>query len=187
MCVCCLRLGSGLLPPITVAQPQLPLRVSPARLGQSRRRPAACARRTCTHTHTCAPCFQLADQEFKTKPHKGGNDMAEWGDTCAFDGVNYGDILKISVRNQKTMSRSIIGENVLMIDRFFDGKEAEEVVPVYGDADHLVSALWAAIPPRPQGRCTPPRLRPRARTEQDRGSAPALHHAPGGGGCRRCG
>lgn len=50
-----------------------------------------------------------------------------------------GDVLKVSVRNQQTMSRSIIGECQLMIDQFFDGKVQEQVIPVYADQEQLVS------------------------------------------------
>ena len=54
--------------------------------------------------------------------------------------MSYGDILKISVRNQNTMSRSILGENQIMIDQFFDGKENEQVITVYSDAEQLNKA-----------------------------------------------
>ena len=42
------------------------------------------------------------------------------------------------MRNQQTMSRSIIGECQLMIDQFFDGKVQEQVIPVYADPEQLV-------------------------------------------------
>ena len=46
-------------------------------------------------------------------------------------------MLKISVRNQQTMSRSIVGETQIMIDQFFDGKVQEQVVSVYSDEEQL--------------------------------------------------
>ncbi len=54
-----------------------------------------------------------------------------------------GDILKVSVRNQQTMSRSIIGECQLMIDQFFDGKVQEQVIPVYADQEQLVGSMMS--------------------------------------------
>jgi hypothetical protein len=74
----------------------------------------------------------LGELEWKCKPE----DMTSQP-VALFEGVGYGSILRVSLRASGALSRSVLGEESVMIDKFFDGKPHEETVAVYSDAEHL--------------------------------------------------
>lgn len=79
----------------------------------------------------------LGEEEFKSKPRATDEGDAEWNESFDFSNVQYGSSLRASIRATGALRRSIVGETQVMVDRFFDGKEADETMPLYSDKDQL--------------------------------------------------
>lgn len=57
------------------------------------------------------------------------------------DKIQYDDVLRISMRSETMLHRSVIGETEVRIDRFFDYKPTTETFDLYSDVEHTVRGI----------------------------------------------